>query len=71
MAEIVNFIWSWLVRGFNLAVNAIKHIWAETKAIFKMSMDVLALTMKNFQAYCSYSRERTWREENGTAVEVC
>ena len=71
MAEIFSPIWSWLVRGYNLAVNAAKWIWAETKAILKMAMDALTSFSKQFQAYFSYSREESWKEENGAGVKVC
>ena len=71
MAGIVNFIWSWLERGYNLAVKVAKWIWAETKAIFRMAMDALKSIGNRFRAYFSYSRERSWIEENGCRVEVC
>ena len=71
MAEIFCSIGSWLIRGYNLAVDAVKWIWAEAMAIFKITVDVLASVTRRVQAYLSYSRERTWRRENGTVVEVC
>ena len=71
MAGIVNFIWSWLERGYNLAVKVAKWIWAETKAIFRMAMDALKSIGNIFRGFFSYSRERSWSEENGCRVEVC
>ena len=71
MAELVAFIWSWLERGFISAHKDNKSIWAETKAILKMAMDALTSFSKQFQAYFSYSREESWKEENGAGVKVC
>lgn len=71
MAEIVNFVWSWLESGYNRAMDSTKWIWAETKAIFKMAMDALKSFGKKFQAYFSYSRERSWEGKNGASAEVC
>lgn len=71
MAEIVNFVWSWLESGYNRAMGRTKLIWAETKAIFKMAMDALKSMGKTFQAYMSYSRERVWEGKNGAGAEVC
>ena len=71
MAAILNFMWSWLESGYNLAAKYAKWIWAETKAIFRMAMDALKAIGNIFRGFFSYSRERSWSEENGYRVEVC
>ena len=55
MAETINFIWSWLESGYNLATGNAKSTWNETKVIFKMAIDALTSISKNFQGYISYS----------------
>ncbi|XP_066018405.1 uncharacterized protein [Pocillopora verrucosa] len=69
MAAILNFMSSWLESGYNLAAKYSKWIWAETKAIFRMAMDALKSISNRIRAYFSYSRERSWIEENGCRVE--
>ena len=71
MAEIATFIWSWLERGYNLAIGHAKTIWNETKAIFKMAMDALGSVSSRFQACVSYSQETSWKKEYSAKVEVC
>ena len=71
MVGILDFIWSWLERGYNLATDNTRSIWNEAKVIFKMAVDTFTSICKNFQAYIAYCREKSWKKEDGSVVEVC
>ena len=71
MAEMFSAIWSWLKRGYNLAVNSTKWIWAGIMEIFEKAMDAFKSITTEFQAFFSYSSKRSWREEDGAVVKVC